>query len=190
MNEDGTFRKASELQAIGRRRRTKLKPTDAYHRLIAELANGRHTPGSCSLYLLGYPKVRNYDGRGQNGGTRHGSYRAHVLIRKRRSMPHLARHHHLTVRKNGIVAIGGDGRLNRPDQGGQGQCQKSPPVGKNDVIGGFAGATRRTPSRFLSGWRQNWNNIRVSSCARRSNWLGRLADRPVSAPAGGYDDRR
>jgi ATP-dependent HslUV protease, peptidase subunit HslV len=47
----------------------------------------------------------------------------------------------LTVRKNGIVAIGGDGQVSIGQTIMKGNAKKVRRLGKGDVIGGFAGAT-------------------------------------------------
>src|SRR6478735_8162887 len=47
----------------------------------------------------------------------------------------------LTVRKNGIVAIGGDGQVSVGQTIMKANAKKVRRLGKNDVIGGFAGAT-------------------------------------------------
>ncbi len=47
----------------------------------------------------------------------------------------------LTVRKNGVVAIGGDGQVSIGQTIIKANAKKVRRLGKNDVIGGFAGAT-------------------------------------------------
>jgi ATP-dependent HslUV protease subunit HslV len=47
----------------------------------------------------------------------------------------------LTVRKNGIVAVGGDGQVSIGQTIIKANAKKVRRLGKNDVIGGFAGAT-------------------------------------------------
>ncbi len=47
----------------------------------------------------------------------------------------------LTVRKNGIVAVGGDGQVSLGQTIIKANAKKVRRLGKNDVIGGFAGAT-------------------------------------------------
>jgi len=47
----------------------------------------------------------------------------------------------LTVRKGGIVAIGGDGQVSIGSTVIKANARKVRPIGKGDVIGGFAGAT-------------------------------------------------
>jgi ATP-dependent HslUV protease subunit HslV len=47
----------------------------------------------------------------------------------------------LTVRKNGIVAIGGDGQVSIGQTVVKANARKVRRLGKDDVIGGFAGAT-------------------------------------------------
>jgi ATP-dependent HslUV protease subunit HslV len=47
----------------------------------------------------------------------------------------------LTVRKNGIVAVGGDGQVSIGQTIMKSNAKKVRRLGKNDVIGGFAGAT-------------------------------------------------
>ncbi len=47
----------------------------------------------------------------------------------------------LTVRKDGVVAIGGDGQVSIGQTIVKGNAKKVRPLGKGDVIGGFAGAT-------------------------------------------------
>ena len=47
----------------------------------------------------------------------------------------------LTVRKNGIVAIGGDGQVSIGQTVVKANAKKVRKLGKGDVIGGFAGAT-------------------------------------------------
>lgn len=47
----------------------------------------------------------------------------------------------LTVRKDGIVAIGGDGQVSIGQTIVKANAKKVRPIGKGDVIGGFAGAT-------------------------------------------------
>ena len=47
----------------------------------------------------------------------------------------------LTVRKNGIVAIGGDGQVSIGQTIMKANAKKVRRLGKSDVIGGFAGAT-------------------------------------------------
>src|SRR5258708_1362925 len=47
----------------------------------------------------------------------------------------------LTVRKGGVVAIGGDGQVTIGQTIVKANAKKVRRLGKNDVIGGFAGAT-------------------------------------------------
>ncbi|HWL05827.1 MAG TPA: ATP-dependent protease subunit HslV [Xanthobacteraceae bacterium] len=47
----------------------------------------------------------------------------------------------LTVRKNGVVAVGGDGQVSIGQTIMKGNARKVRRIGKGDVIGGFAGAT-------------------------------------------------
>jgi ATP-dependent HslUV protease subunit HslV len=47
----------------------------------------------------------------------------------------------VTVRKNGVVAIGGDGQVSLGQTIIKGNARKVRQIGKGDVIGGFAGAT-------------------------------------------------
>ncbi|MEL7029462.1 MAG: ATP-dependent protease subunit HslV [Pseudomonadota bacterium] len=47
----------------------------------------------------------------------------------------------LTVRKGGVVAIGGDGQVSLGDTVLKGNARKVRPLGKGEVIAGFAGAT-------------------------------------------------
>src|ERR1700692_4034467 len=47
----------------------------------------------------------------------------------------------LTVRKGGVVAIGGDGQVSIGQTIVKGNAKKVRRLGKGDVIGGFAGAT-------------------------------------------------
>src|SRR5690348_8746804 len=47
----------------------------------------------------------------------------------------------LTVRKGGVVAIGGDGQVSLGQTVIKGNAKKVRPLGKGGVIGGFAGAT-------------------------------------------------
>ena len=47
----------------------------------------------------------------------------------------------LTVRKNGIVAVGGDGQVSIGQTVVKANARKVRRIGKSDVIGGFAGAT-------------------------------------------------
>ena len=47
----------------------------------------------------------------------------------------------LTVRKGGMVAIGGDGQVSIGQTIVKGNAKKVRRLGKGDVIGGFAGAT-------------------------------------------------
>ncbi len=47
----------------------------------------------------------------------------------------------LTVRKNGIVAVGGDGQVSIGQTVVKANARKVRRIGKDDVIGGFAGAT-------------------------------------------------
>ena len=47
----------------------------------------------------------------------------------------------LTVRKNGVVAVGGDGQVSIGQTIIKGNAKKVRRLGKGDVIGGFAGAT-------------------------------------------------
>src|SRR5499433_694365 len=47
----------------------------------------------------------------------------------------------LTVRKNGLVVVGGDGQVSIGQTGVKANAKKVRRLGKGDVIGGFAGAT-------------------------------------------------
>jgi hypothetical protein len=65
----------------------------------------------------------------------------------------------LTVRKNGIVAVGGDGQVSIGQTIVKANAKKVRRLGKSDVIGGS-----------LSVWKRSSSNIPGSSCAPRSNW--------------------
>ncbi|MEM8986693.1 MAG: ATP-dependent protease subunit HslV [Pseudomonadota bacterium] len=54
----------------------------------------------------------------------------------------------LTVRKGGKVAIGGDGQVSLGDTVMKGNARKVRPLGKGDVIAGFAGATADAMTLF------------------------------------------
>jgi len=68
---------------------------------------------------------------------------AHASCRTglRRVIAPLARHDHPTVRKNGVVAIGGDGQVSIGQTIVKSNARKVRRLGGGDVIGGFAGAT-------------------------------------------------
>ena len=72
----------------------------------------------------------------------------------------------LTVRKNGLVAIAGDGQVSIAQTIIKSNAKKVRRLGTGhgalgDVIGGFA-APRRTPSRCLSGSKPSSSNIPAS----------------------------
>ena len=74
----------------------------------------------------------------------------------------------LTVRKGGIVAIGGDGQVTIGQTIVKANAKKVRRLGKGDVIGGFAGATADA-LRSLSAWRRSSSSIPASSPAPPSS---------------------
>jgi ATP-dependent HslUV protease subunit HslV len=71
----------------------------------------------------------------------------------------------LTVRKGGQVVIGGDGQVSIGQTIVKSNAKKVRRLGKNDVIGGFAGATADAFTLF----ERLEAKIQVSSCARPSS---------------------
>ena len=74
----------------------------------------------------------------------------------------------LTVRKGGIVAIGGDGQVSIQQTIVKSNAKKVRRLGKGDVIGGFAGATADAFTLF-ERLKPSSSNIPGSSRAPRSS---------------------
>jgi len=95
----------------------------------------------------------------------------------------------LTVRKGGVVAIGGDGQVTIGQTIVKANAKKVRRLGKGDVIGGFAGATADAFTLF-ERLEAKLEQYPGQADARRRRARQGLAHRPLSAPARGHDDRR
>ena len=95
----------------------------------------------------------------------------------------------LTVRKGGIVAIGGDGQVSIGQTIVKANAKKVRRLGKGDVIGGFAGATADAFTLF-ERLEAKLEQYPGPAHARRGRARQGLAHRPLSAPARSHDDRR
>ena len=108
----------------------------------------------------------------------------------------------LTVRKGGTVAIGGDGQVSIGQTIVKGNAKKVRPLGKGDVIGGFAGATADAFTLFerLEGKLEQYPGqltraaVELAKDWRTDRYLRRLeammivADRQVSLVLTGTGD--
>src|SRR5213082_196158 len=108
----------------------------------------------------------------------------------------------LTVRKGGIVAIGGDGQVSIGQTIVKGNAKKVRRLGKGDVIGGFAGATADAFALFerLEGKLEQNSGQLTRACVelakdwRTDRYLRRLeammavADKDVSLILSGTGD--
>ena len=94
----------------------------------------------------------------------------------------------LTVRKNGKVVVAGDGQVSLGDTVIKGNARKVRPLGTGNVIAGFAGATADAMTLFerLEAKLEQYPTQLARACVELAKGL---ADRPLSAPAGSYDDR-
>src|SRR5438128_11206006 len=96
----------------------------------------------------------------------------------------------LTVRKGGVVAIGGDGQVSIGQTIVKGNAKKVRRLGKGDVIGGFAGATADAFTLFerLEGKLEQYSGQLMRAAAevakerRTDRYLRRLED-IVTLPA-------
>ena len=95
----------------------------------------------------------------------------------------------LTVRKGGMVAIGGDGQVSIGQTIIKANAKKVRRLGKGDVIGGFAGATADAFTLF-ERLEAKLEQYPGQLTARRGRAGQGLAHRPLSAPARSHDDRR
>ena len=95
----------------------------------------------------------------------------------------------LTVRKGGLVAIGGDGQVSIAQTIVKANAKKVRRLGKGDVIGGFAGATADAFTLF-ERLESKLEQYPGPAHARRRGARQGLAYRPLSSPARGDDDRR
>ncbi len=95
----------------------------------------------------------------------------------------------LTVRKGGKVVVAGDGQVSMGDTIMKGNARKVRPLGKGDVIAGFAGATADAMTlfeRLEAKIEQYPGQLTRAVCGTRQG----LAHRPVPAPSRSADDRR
>ena len=95
----------------------------------------------------------------------------------------------LTVRKGGLVAIGGDGQVSIGQTIVKANAKKVRRLGKGDVIGGFAGATADAFTLF-ERLEVEARTVPGAAHPRRGGARQGLAHRPLPAPAGSHDDRR
>src|SRR4029077_1891554 len=113
----------------------------------------------------------------------------------------------LTVRKGGVVAMGGAGQVSTGQTIVKANAKKVRRLAKGDVIGGFAGATADAFTLFerLQGQvaakprpahgapraaRGQARAVPRPADARRGRACQGLAHRPLPAPARSHDDRR
>ncbi|MBL9011014.1 MAG: ATP-dependent protease subunit HslV [Alphaproteobacteria bacterium] len=108
----------------------------------------------------------------------------------------------LTVRKNGIVAIGGDGQVSIGQTVVKANAKKVRRLGKGDVIGGFAGATadaftlferlenklEQYPGQLLRAAVELAKDWRTDRYLRRLEALMAVADKSVSLLLTGQGD--
>src|ERR687893_1855249 len=108
----------------------------------------------------------------------------------------------LTVRKNGIVAIGGDGQVSIGQTVVKANAKKVRRLGKSDVIGGFAGATadaftlferlegklEQYPGQLLRAAVELAKDWRTDRYLRRLEAMMLVADREVSLLLSGGGD--
>jgi ATP-dependent HslUV protease subunit HslV len=108
----------------------------------------------------------------------------------------------LTVRKGGVVAIGGDGQVSIGQTIVKGNARKVRPLGKGEVIAGFAGATADAFTLFerLEGKLEQYPSQLMRACVelakdwRTEKYLRRLeammivADRQISLVLTGTGD--
>ena len=88
----------------------------------------------------------------------------------------------LTVRKGGLVAIGGDGQVSIGQTIVKANAKKVRRLGKGDVIGGFAGATADAFTLF-ERLESQARAISRPAHARRGRACQGLAHRPLSCAA-------
>jgi ATP-dependent HslUV protease subunit HslV len=108
----------------------------------------------------------------------------------------------LTVRKNGIVAIGGDGQVSIGQTVVKANAKKVRRLGKGDVIGGFAGATadaftlferlenklEQYPGQLLRACVELAKDWRTDRYLRRLEAMMIVADKQVSLVLTGTGD--
>ena len=108
----------------------------------------------------------------------------------------------LTVRKDGVVAIGGDGQVSIGQTIVKGNAKKVRRLGKGDVIAGFAGATadaftlferlesklERFPNQLLRACIELAKDWRTDRYLRRLEAMMIVADRDVSLVLTGTGD--
>ena len=108
----------------------------------------------------------------------------------------------VTVRKNGFVAIGGDGQVSLGQTIIKGNARKVRQIGKGDVIGGFAGATadaftlferletklEQYPGQLLRAAVELAKDWRTDRYLRRLEAMMIVADRQISLVLTGTGD--
>jgi len=108
----------------------------------------------------------------------------------------------LTVRKGGVVAIGGDGQVSIGQTIVKGNARKVRPLGKGEVIAGFAGATadaftlferlesklEQYPSQLMRACVELAKDWRTEKYLRRLEAMMIVADKQVSLVLTGTGD--
>ena len=88
----------------------------------------------------------------------------------------------LTVRKGGVVAIGGDGQVSIGQTVIKSNAKKVRKLGKGDVIGGFAGATADAFTlfeRFEAKLEKHQGNLLRSAVELAKDWRTDRVLRPI-----------
>src|SRR4026208_2633923 len=90
----------------------------------------------------------------------------------------------LAVRRNGAVAIGGDGQVTLGNTVMKGNARKVRPLGNGKVLGGFAGGTADAFTLFerFEGKLEKYGNLTRAAIELAKDWRTDRAPRRLEAP--------